>query len=123
MPGLNVKRNPAGEILRGGAGGISAPNEGQSKRPRGAPYDGRSTVLASGDPNPLTSRHGGRMKPVVVRDASPRGEARAASDHASAYVSRLVAERLAVSGPIEALEVTKVRAALLLTDVVDFTGH
>src|SRR3954453_708383 len=56
-------------------------------------------------------------------DARPRVGTRTDShDHAS-YVSRLVADRLANGGPIEQLEATTVRAALLLTDIVGFSAY
>jgi class 3 adenylate cyclase len=41
----------------------------------------------------------------------------------SSYVSRLLANRLARSGPIEGYEATSVRAALLLTDIAGFTAY
>src|SRR5688572_8395112 len=41
----------------------------------------------------------------------------------SSYVSRLIADRLASGGPIEQLEATTVRAALLLTDIVGFSAY
>ena len=56
-------------------------------------------------------------KPAVTAPAS-----RSAHDMSS-YVSRLIADRLATGGPIQALELRTVRAALLLTDIAGFTAH
>jgi class 3 adenylate cyclase/tetratricopeptide (TPR) repeat protein len=52
-----------------------------------------------------------------------RYRARTASYDLSSYVSRLVADRIATGGPIEELEATTVRAALLLTDIVGFSAY
>ena len=41
----------------------------------------------------------------------------------SSYVSRLLAHRVARSGPIRRYEATRVRAALLLTDIAGFTAY
>ena len=41
----------------------------------------------------------------------------------SSYVSRLLADRLALSGPIRGFEATGVFAALLLTDISGFTAY
>jgi class 3 adenylate cyclase/tetratricopeptide (TPR) repeat protein len=59
----------------------------------------------------------------ALREAPARGEGSTASYNLSSYVSRLVADRMATGGPIEELEATTVRAALLLTDIVGFSAY
>jgi class 3 adenylate cyclase len=59
-----------------------------------------------------------------VLDAPAAVEPRATPSHdMSSYVPRLLANRLARSGPIRGYEVSGVRAALLLTDIAGFTAY
>jgi class 3 adenylate cyclase/tetratricopeptide (TPR) repeat protein len=59
----------------------------------------------------------------VLYDAAAVEQVATPSHDMSSYVSRLLANRLATSGPIRGYEATGVRAALLLTDIAGFTAH
>jgi len=66
---------------------------------------------------------GGPVHRPALLEAPAGGGGTTASYNLSSYVSRLVADRMATGGPIEKLEASTVRAALLLTDIVGFSAY